>query len=90
VGVVPATRLALTGGSDRGGIVRAGTAEGCHMWIAIGMIAVILLVIGVLLVPARSSGDGPVPLDEEAEVLLGEAPPEPPWWSPADDDDARR
>ncbi len=61
------------------------------MWIAIGVIAVILLVIGVLLVPARpTSSDGPFPLDEEAEVLLGEAPPEPPWWAPTDDDDDAR
>jgi len=58
------------------------------MWIAIGVIAVILLVIGVLVVPTRpAADDGPSPQDEETQVLLGEAPPEPPLWSPADDDD---
>ena len=51
---------------------RPARAEGCHMWIAIGVIAVILLIIGVLLVPPRpTSGDGPLPLDVEAAGAAG-------------------
>jgi hypothetical protein len=65
------------------------------MWVVIGVIAVILLIIGVLLIPPRpASDDGPLPQDEETQVLLGEVPDPPGAWSPAeadaDDDDARR
>jgi hypothetical protein len=59
------------------------------MWIAIVVIAAILLIIGVLLLPSRpASVDGPLPPDVEAQVLLGEDP-EPPQ-EPTADDDARR
>jgi hypothetical protein len=45
------------------------------MWVAIGVIAVVGLIIVVLLRPSRpSSADGPLPPDIEAEVLLGEDP----------------
>ncbi len=60
------------------------------MWIAIVVIAVILLIIGVLLLPSRpASDDGPLPPDVEAHLLLGEDP-DPPPRPRADDDDARR
>ena len=60
------------------------------MWVAIGVIVVMLLIIGVLLLPARpASDDGPLPPDVETQVLLGEVP-ELPVTRPADDDDARR
>ena len=60
------------------------------MWIAIVVIAVILLIIGVLLLPPRpASDDGPLPPDVEAQVLLGEDP-DPPRPEPTADDDARR
>jgi hypothetical protein len=59
------------------------------MWIAIVVVAVILLIIGVLLLPSRpASADGPLPPDVEAQVLLGEDPDPPPH--PGADDDARR
>jgi len=62
------------------------------MWVVIGVIAVILLIIGVLLLPPRpASDDGPLPEDEETQVLLGEVPEAPRPRSPAvDDDDAHR
>jgi hypothetical protein len=61
------------------------------MWVAIAVVAVILLIIGVLLLPARpASDDGPLPLDIETQVLLGEAPEPPDSHPTADDDDARR
>jgi hypothetical protein len=46
------------------------------MWIAVGIVAVTLLIIGVLLLPPRTStsADGPLPPDVEAQVLLGEEP----------------
>jgi hypothetical protein len=58
------------------------------MWVAIAVVAIILLIIGVLLLPPRpASDDGPLPPDIETQVLLGEAPDSHPT---ADDDDARR
>ena len=62
------------------------------MWVAIGAIAVILLIIGVLLLPSRpASDDGPLPRDVETQVLLGEVPEPAESVRPAfDDDDARR
>jgi hypothetical protein len=49
------------------------------MWVTIGVIAVVVLMVVVLLRPPRpASGDGPLPPDVEASVLLGEEPePEP-------------
>jgi hypothetical protein len=45
------------------------------MWVAIGVVAVVGLIIVALLRPSRpSSADGPLPPDVEAEVLLGEDP----------------
>jgi hypothetical protein len=45
------------------------------MWVAIGVIAVVGLIIVLLLRPSRpASADGPLPPDVEAEVLLGEDP----------------
>ena len=61
------------------------------MWVAIGVVAVMLLIIGVLLLPPRpASDDGPLPQDVETQVLLGEVPQSPEPQSPAVDDDARR
>jgi len=50
------------------------------MWVAIGVVAVVGLMILVLLrQPRRTGDDGPLPPDVEAQVLLGEEPePEPP------------
>jgi len=49
------------------------------MWVAIGVVAVVGLMILVLLrTPRRTVGDGPLPPEVEAQVLLGEEPePEP-------------
>jgi hypothetical protein len=60
------------------------------MWFAIGVVAVVVLIIGVLLrSPRATSGDGPLPPDVEAQVLLGEDPdPSPPH--PAADDESPR
>lgn len=61
------------------------------MWVAIAVVAVILLMIGVLLLPPRpASDDGPLPPDVEAQVLLGEDPDPPESHDADDDDDARR
>jgi hypothetical protein len=58
------------------------------MWVAIGVVAVVGLMILVLLrTPRPTGGDGPLPPDVEAQVLLGEEPePEPPDVS-ADEDE---
>jgi hypothetical protein len=61
------------------------------MWIAIVVVAVILLMIGVLLRPPRPpSDDGPLPPDVEAQVLLGEEPEPPRPELRADDDEPSR
>jgi hypothetical protein len=58
------------------------------MWVAIGVVAVVGLMILVLLrPPRRAGGDGPLPPDVEAQVLLGEEPdPEAPDLSPDEDE----
>jgi hypothetical protein len=62
------------------------------MWVAIGAIAVVVLIIAVLLRPPRpSSADGPLPPDVEAQVLLGEEPEKDEQASsPVDDDEPHR
>jgi hypothetical protein len=61
------------------------------MWVAIGVVAVVGLMVAVLLRPARApSADGPLPPDVEAQVLLGEEPEPPRAELPADDDDGPR
>jgi hypothetical protein len=60
------------------------------MWVAIGVVAVVGLMILVLLrQPRRTGGDGPLPPDVEAQVLLGEEP-EPGPRREADDEDGPR
>ena len=61
------------------------------MWFAIGVVAVVVLIVAVLLRSSRSpSGDGPLPPEVVAQVLLGEEPEREPSDPPGHDDDSRR
>ena len=61
------------------------------MWVAIGVVAVVLVIILILSRPSRAtSGDGPLPPEVVAQVLLGEEPEPEPRAEPADDEEPRR
>ena len=57
------------------------------MWVAIGVVAVVVLMIAALLRAPRPSDDGPLPPELEAQVLLGEDPDAAPDDGDAIDED---